>query len=58
MKVLKWICIILGFISLIGIGEISWRGLKIAWTDYLTVISDYSNPRQKRPCYNYERRTR
>lgn len=55
LKVVKWLCFILGFIGLIGIAEISWRGLKAEWKSYVGMVKDYNNPK---PYYNYIRRTK
>lgn len=52
LKALKWLCIILGFISLVGFAEISWRGLREEWKNYIAMVRDYNNPKP------YYRRTR
>lgn len=56
-KVVKWICILLGFFGLIGISTITWRGIKEAWKEYWTKIEDYYNPKPI-PRYNYYERSK
>jgi len=46
-KVVKWILILLGFLAVLGYGQVTWLGIKRAWKEYIHDQTEYYERRMK-----------